>query len=189
MKKNTINISTWLKKIGVISFSGVFLAVQSCGGNGSPRLKEGGETKTVLEATKGTATELEEIEPGDDYKIIDERLIDERENSIAIVHNLDGTTDTLSLMKIKAENTSGTGSPRYRGLSSILMFGLASSFFRGNLSQTTPNPGAYKNQNAYNKSVALNNDLKNSATSRRVTSPGKASRGYGAGKSFRSHGG
>lgn len=165
--------------------SGILL-FQSCSGDGSPKIKDG-ETITIKEASKGTVTEVEEVKPGDDFKIIDEKIIDDKTKSTAIVHYLNGKTDTLSLQKLKSE--SETGNHGHSMLRGVLMYSLASSFFNRNLSNTAPNSAYYKNADAYNKSTGLKTDLDRTATSRRVTSPGKSSRGYGSGKSFRSHGG
>lgn len=187
MKKKYVKASTLGKKIIFPIVVSGMLVLQGCGGgDGSPRIKDG-ETITVLESSKGTVTEVEEVEPGDDFRIIDERIIDEKEKSIAIVHYLDGRNDTLSLQKLKSESKEGNHTNS--ALRGVLMYSLASSFFNRNLANTAPNAGYYKNAEAFNKSTGLKGDLEKSATSRRVQSPGKSSKGYGAGKSFRSHGG
>lgn len=186
MKKNYVKVSILSKNFIYLTIASGILALQSCGGDGSPRIKDG-ETVTVLESSKGTVTEVEEVEPGDDFKIIDEKIIDEKAQSTAIVHYLDGKIDTVSLQKLKTEEASGNHTNA--ALKGVLMYSLASSFFNRNLSNTKPNAGFYKNADAYNKSAGLKGDLEKTATSRRVTSPGKSSKGYGAGKSFRSHGG
>jgi len=187
MNKKTMSCAVFLRKIMLATVTSGAILTSSCGGDGSPKIKDAVD-KTYYEATKGTVTEVEEIEPGDDYKIIDERIIDEKENSIAIVHNLEGTIDTLSLAKIdKGSNEAG-----YRnrsGLRSILYYSLAASYFNRNLGGVQPNSSYYKDASAYNKSTGLKNDLKSTATSRRVKVPGASSKGYGSGKSFRSFGG
>ncbi|MUU77400.1 hypothetical protein [Winogradskyella endarachnes] len=186
MKKNFITGLALTKKITLIAAVSATLALQSCGEeDGSPRIKDAQE-ETIYESTKGVITEVEEVEPGEDYKIIDERIIDDKEKSIAIVHTLEGTVDTLSLRKLKDDNSS---TYRHSGLRSILYYSLASSYFNRNMNNVTPKQSNYKNASAYNKSTSLKNDLKSSATSRRVSVPGSSSKGYGSGKSFRSFGG
>lgn len=185
MKKNYVNVSTLLKKIALVSLVVSALTLHSCGGDGSPRIKDAKE-KTIKESTKGVITEVEEIEPGDDYKIIDEKIIDEKEKSIAIVHRLDGNIDTLSLRKLK---TDSEYSSRHSGLRGVLAYSLAASYFNRNLANTTPNSSYYKDATAYNKSTGLKSNLTSTAASRRVQIPGKSSSGYGSGKSFRSYGG
>lgn len=181
-----MSVSLLSKKLIYATIVTGAVVLQSCGGDGSPKIKDG-ETKTVLESSKGTVTEVEEVEPGDDFKIIDEKVIDDKTKSTAIVHYLDGKIDTLSLQKLKSE--SAEGNHTNAALKGVLMYSLASSFFNRNLANTQPNAGFYKNADAYNKSTNLKGDLEKTATSRRVTSPGKSSKGYGTGKSFRSHGG
>lgn len=187
MKKNSFTISIFCKKnilFPIMAFS--LLSLQSCGGDGSPRIKDG-ESVTIKESSKGTVTEVEEVKPGDDFKIIDEKIIDDKTKSTAIVHYLNGKTDTLSLQKLKSESQSGNHT--HSALRGVLMYSLASAFFSRNLANTTPNSSYYKTADAYNKSTGLKNDMVKTATSRRVMTPGRASRGYGAGKSFRSYGG
>ena len=189
MKKNFITGLALTKKITLIAAVAATLALQSCGEeDGSPRIKDAQE-ETVYESTKGIITEVEEVEPGDDFKILDERIIDDKSQSIAIVHNLEGTIDTLSLKKLKEDESSSNSSSRHSALRGVLYYSLAASFFNRNMSNVSPKQSNYKNTSAYNKSTGLKNDLKSSATSRRVSVPGSSSKGYGSGKSFRSFGG
>lgn len=185
MKKISLKVSALLKKFALLGIVLPALTLQSCGSDGSPRIKDSQE-KTISESTKGVITEVEEVPPGEDYKIIDEKIIDEKEKSIAIVHKLDGKIDTLTLRKLKDD-------PEYRNshraLRGVLAYSLAASFFNRNLSRTKPNSGYYKNADAYKKSTGLKNNLTSTATSRKVRVPGRASSGYGSGKSFRSYGG
>ncbi len=184
MKKKTLKLTVLSK---FIAYAGIFagsLFLQSCGGDGSPRIISADEV-TIYESSKGTETEVEEQEPGGKYLIIDERIIDDKEQSIAIVHNLDNTVDTLSLKTLKKEQFRG----RYSGLQGVLMYSLAASYFRRNMNGVRPNPTYYKNQDVFSKSSGLKSDLTSSATSRKVMSPKGASRGFGSNKSFRSYGG
>ncbi|GAB5564019.1 MAG: hypothetical protein Wins2KO_10820 [Winogradskyella sp.] len=186
MNKKIISGLALTKKMTLAAAIAAAITLQSCGEkDGSPRIKDAQE-ETVYESTQGVITEVEEIEPGNDYKIIDERLIDEKDKSIAIVHTLEGTVDTLSLRKMKEDKSSYS---RHSGLRGILYYSLAASYFNRSLRNVTPNQSNYKNATAYNKSSSLKNDLKSTATSRRVSVPGRSSRGYGSGKSFRSFGG
>ncbi|NRB60518.1 MAG: hypothetical protein HRU50_11350 [Winogradskyella sp.] len=186
MNKKIISGLALTKKMTLAAAIAAAITLQSCGEkDGSPRIKDAQE-ETVYESTQGVITEVEEIEPGNDYKIIDERLIDEKDKSIAIVHTLEGTVDTLSLRKMKEDKSSYSN---HSGLRSILYYSLAASYFNRSLRNVTPNQSNYKNATAYNKSSSLKNDLKSTATSRRVSVPGRSSRGYGSGKSFRSFGG
>lgn len=186
MNKNYFNPANYAKKIMLATVvSGTLLVAACSSDDGSPRLKEFDE-KTIHESSKGVVTEVEEIEPGNDYKIIDERIIDEKENSYAVVHTLEGTTDTLSLRKVASEKEETS---RHFGLNRILYYSLARSFFSNNMSNVTPDSRFYSTDAAYNKSTGLKNDLQKSAVSRTVKVPKASSSGYGARKSFRSFGG
>jgi hypothetical protein len=184
MKKSLISIFDLRKKLLFSSLVGTFLIFQSCKEDSSPRIKDA-TIQTILESTKGVITELEEIEPGDEYLIIDETIIADKEKSLAVVHYLDGRSDTLSLQDMKSES----GNQSNSAIGRVLVRSLAASYFNGNLNNTSPNQGFYKNEAAYNKSTGLKNDLTSTAISRSVSVPGNASTGYGSGKSFRSHGG
>lgn len=185
MNKKSISILALSKKIALVSTLTGSLIIQSCSTDGSPRIKDSKE-ETVYESTKGIVTEVEEIEPGEDYKILDERIIDDKEKSIAIIHTLDGKIDTLSLRKLKDDT--GTNY-RHSGLRGVLVYSLAASYFNRNLRNVNPSSSSYKNMSTYDKSRNLKNNLRNSATTRRVRVPGTSSSGYGGGKSFRSFGG
>lgn len=186
MKKNEFALRIVRKNISTIGMTLSILVLVSCGGgDGSPRIADG-ETKTITETTKGIITEVEEVEPGDEYLILDERVIDDQSQSVAIVHMLDGTIDTLSLQKMHSDASYGDS---HRGLRNVLMFSLAASIITRNMSNVAPNSAYYKNGAAFDKSNSLKSDISKSTTSRTVTSPKKGSKGYGSGKSFRSHGG
>lgn len=160
-----------------------FLMLQGCS-DGAPKLKDASE-QTVYVNTKGIETEVNEIEPGDVFKITDERILDSKEASRAIVHNLDNTVDTLSMASMKTESSD----PRRSALRSTLMGGLAIAYFTNRAGAVAPRSSSYANTSAYNKSNGLTSNLKSSATPKKVSIPGKSSRGYGSGKSFRSFGG
>lgn len=186
MNKKIITGLALTKKITLMAAITAALSFQSCGDDDpSPRIKDAQE-ETYYESTKGVVTEVEEVEPGNDYKIIDERIIDNKDQSIAIVHTLEGSVDTLSLRKMKEDESSYS---RHSGLRGILYYSLAASYFNRRMSNVSPKQSNYKNASAFNKSSGLKNDLRSSATSRRVSVPGRSSRGYGSGKSFRSFGG
>jgi len=69
------------------------------------------------------------------------------------------------------------------------MGGLAFAYLTNRSGAVRPRSGSYANTAAYNKSNGMASSLKSSATPRKVSMPGKSSRGYGSGKSFRSFGG
>jgi hypothetical protein len=186
MNKNPINALLLSRKIAAGLFASAIL-LQSCSSSdGSPRIKDF-EEQTVNESTQGVITELEEIEPGDDWKIVDERVIEDKDKSLAIVHTLEGETDTLSLKKMQSPRDSSVH--RHSGLRGILMYSMARSFFSNNMNNVTPESRYYKNSDAYKKSLGVRSQLQNTSVAKTVKVPSGASRGYGSGKSFRSFGG
>ncbi|WP_340198899.1 hypothetical protein [Ascidiimonas sp. W6] len=187
MNKKIINALELSKKLALAGLFSSMLVLNSCfSDNGEPRIKEYDE-KTVYESTKGIITEVEEIEPGNDYRVLDEKIIDDKSKSIAIVHALDGSIDTLSIAKIESDKQESNR--HHSALRPILYYTLASSLFRNNLGSVAPNSKYYKTQSAFNKSTGLKNDLQSTATRRTVRTPKASSSGYGKGKSFRSFGG
>jgi len=159
---------------------------QACFSDGSPRFKDAEEID-VLTTSQGVLSEIEEIEPGNEYKVLNEEIIDEKAKSMAIVHNLDGTTDSLSFAKMEKEGSSSTG--RHSSIRPFLMGTLAATFFNRNFNRTALDPTKYKSPSAYDKSKGMHSNLKSTASTRRVKVPGKGSKGYGGSKSFRSFGG
>jgi hypothetical protein len=173
-----------IKYLALVCIASFFM--QACSsGDGSPRFKDVEEID-VKTSTQGVITEVEEIEPGNEYKVLDETVIDDKSASMAIVHHLDGTTDSVSFAKL--ENDDGS----YHKSSSLrpfLMGTLAATFFRRNMGRATLDPKAYKNPAGYTKSQGLKGNLASTASTRRVKVPGKGSKGYGGKRSFRSFGG
>jgi len=158
--------------------------LQSCSGDGSPRFKDVEEIE-IKESSQGVISEIDEVEPGDTYKVLNEEIIDRKADSKAIVHNLDGTTDTLSFAKMSESGYQSTRS----GLRPFLMGTLAASFFTRNMRSSSLNPSNYKSTDAFNKSKGMRQSMLSNASTRRIKVPGKKSKGYGGSKSFRSFGG
>jgi len=80
-----------------------FLLFQGCS-DGAPKLKDASE-QTVYITTQGVETFVDEVEPGNEFKITDEKILDSKDASRAIVHNLDQTIDTLSMASMKGESS------------------------------------------------------------------------------------
>ncbi len=160
-----------------------FLLFQACSSD-EPRLKDASE-QTVYITTKGVEALVEEVEPGEIFKIKDENILDSKEASRAIVYNLDQSIDTVSMAALRQD----PADPRRSALRSTLMGGLAFAYLTNRSGALSPKSGSYVNSKAYNKSNSMTSSLRSSATPRKVSIPGKSSRGYGAGKSFRSFGG
>jgi hypothetical protein len=187
MKNHQSSTSQIKLKYFSLIFIGSFF-MQSCSsGDGSPHFKDAEEVE-VKTTSQGVISELEEIDPGNEYKVINEEIIDDKAASMAIVHNLDGTTDSLSFDKLEKEGSSGSKNS-HSSLRPFLMGTLAATYFNRNYNRTTLDPNKYKNPGAYNKSKGMRSTLGSTASTRRVSVPGKGSKGYGGSKSFRSFGG
>lgn len=159
------------------------LLLQGCS-DGAPKIKDATE-QTVYVNTKGIETIVTEVEPGDVFKIEDETILDSKEASRAIVSNLDLSIDTISMASMSGESSD----PRRSALRSTLMGGLAFAYLTNRVGGVAPRSSSYANQSAFNKSQGMTSSLKNSAVPKKVSVPGKASKGYGSGKSFKSFGG
>lgn len=173
-----------MRKIVPASLLASCLIISGCY-DGSPKIKDATE-QTVYINNKGIETEVQEVDPGDVFKILDERILEDKESSRAIVNNLDSTIDTISMATLKDESQS---SGRRSAIRSTLMGGLALAYMTNRAGAIAPRSSSYMNKASYNKSNGLASNLKSSATPRKVSIPGKTSKGYGSGKSFRSFGG
>lgn len=161
--------------------------MQSCSsGDGNPRFKDAEEIE-VKTTSQGVISEIDEIEPGNEYTVINEEIIADKSASMAIVHNLDGTTDSLTFDRLEREGSGNNG--RHSSLRPFLMGTLAATYFNRNYNRTALDPNKYRNSGAYNKSKGMRSTLGSTASTRRVKVPGKGSKGYGGSRSFRSFGG
>ena len=185
MRKKEFELRLVRKKLSTIGFVLGLLVLVGCG-ESSDNASYGEETEVIVESTKGVITELEEIEPGDDFLIVDEQIIEDQSQSIAIVHYLDGRIDTVSLVALEADQSYSDSN---RGLRNVLMYSLAAAVLTRNFGAVNPNSAAYKSNAAFNKSSGLHGEMKRTTTTRTVSSPKSGSKGYGSNRSFRSSGG
>lgn len=175
------------------------LLFTSCGNNVEYVQEE------VVEMTKGVVTTVEEVSP-DEFRIVDEQVIDDKNASQVIANYISGDSDTMNLAEVQdwsggsgnydsnsstASNTTSSDTTRhYRrrsGIGSIIMYGYM-GYMMGRT--TSPNPAAYKNQSTYNRvSNSTGSTLNKTAKRTTVSKPSKTKSGYGSGKSTRSYGG
>lgn len=192
-----------LKKGLVLTTIAGTLLFTSCGSNVEYVEEE------VVEMTKGVVTTVEEVSP-DEFKIIDEQVIEDKDASMVIANYIDGETDTMSLAEVQGDWSGGSGSfdsngeatsptanttsqdttrhyRRRSGIGSIIMYGYI-GYMMGRT--TRPNPAAYRNANTYNRVAnTTGNTLNNTATRKTVSKPATGKSGYGSSKSTRSYGG
>jgi hypothetical protein len=144
-------------------------------------------TKNITESTKGVVTTIKEVTPGE-YKIDEERVIDNKDGSYVTVEKLDGSKDSTSLQSLKDPERSRSFFGTYM-VSRLLMGSLAGTYFNRNMSSVSVDPANYSNKQAYNNSQKLKGNMANTARTRPVSVPSSGSKGYGASRSFRSFGG
>ena len=171
------------------------LALGACG---SPANRGQDVDELFEEVNQGVVTEVTEVAP-DEWRIADERVVDDSTRSRVIARGLDGVTDTFTLDELRrrdalaAADSTGANQRQYRRsgfFTPILFYGLFGSRFGrsfGAGAGVGPRPGAYVNASTYNR-------VQNTAGTR-LRTPGSSSRpsggrsGYGAGRSTRSFGG
>jgi hypothetical protein len=144
-------------------------------------------TQDITESTKGVVTTIKEVTPGE-YKIDDEKVIENKDGSYVTVENLDGSKDSTSLQSLRDPSHSRSFFGTY-AISSLLMGSLAGTYFNRNMSSVSVNPSNYSNSQAYNNSQKLKGNMVNTARTRPVSAPSSRSKGYGTSRSFRSFGG
>lgn len=151
-----------------------------------------------IELTKGLITTLEEVEP-DNFKIIDEQVVDSKADSRVITHYMDGTIDTLMLNDVNPNTLSSTAEPtdstdrrhyyRRRSMSGVLMGGLM-GYYMGRSTSVPPSASSYRDQNTYNRvNSSTGRTLSNTASRTTVRKPTSGSSGFGGSRSTRSSGG
>ena len=170
------------------------LALGACG---SPANRGQDVDGLFEDVDQGVVTELREVSP-DEWRIADERVVEDSLQSRVIATGLDGVSDTFTLDELRAQGAVAAADTtvadtrhRRRGFfTPILFYGLFGSRFGrsyGRNSGVGPRPGAYVNQSAYNRVQ--------STAAPRLRTPGSSARpsggrsGYGAGRSTRSFGG
>ncbi|NRB51648.1 MAG: hypothetical protein HRU41_28505 [Saprospiraceae bacterium] len=151
-----------------------------------------------VELTKGLITTLEEVEP-DNFKIIDEQVVDSKAQSRVITHYMDGTIDTLMLNDVDPNTLASTAEPsdstdrhhyyRRRSMSGVLMGGLM-GYYMGRSTSVPPSASSYRDQNTYNRvNSSTGRTLSNTASRTTVRKPTSGSSGFGGSRSTRSSGG
>lgn len=164
------------------------LSLTACGSGSSE--EEEYVTEEVVEYHKGLITELQEVEEGQ-FKIIDEQLTENPDSSWVYAHNLDGTTDTLSLAHVKLIDsvTQGDTTSRHGSLNRTLRSGFFGYMLGRSLGSPT-SASAYANPGVHSRvAQTTGNAFTSSSTvsTRRVPVSGRS--GFGGGKSTRSFGG
>ncbi|MDB5242813.1 MAG: hypothetical protein JWP57_3438 [Spirosoma sp.] len=168
--------------------------LQSCGNNGSDEAE-----RTETSFGKGVRTYITETAPGN-FKITDE-VPAQPGQAGAIVSYADGHRDTLSVEAAKRlvdtdestrnynQNPAAYGSMHHNGLANVLLWGsLGYMLGRNNSSQYYNDrqrygSGVYANQNLYQRSTQLGDNIRSSRVTRTVRPSGGRSGFFGGGRS------
>jgi hypothetical protein len=168
--------------------------LQSCGNSQSEQPE-----RTETSFGKGVRTYITETAPGN-FKITDE-VPAQPGQAGAIVSYADGHRDTLSVEAAKRlvdtdestrnynQNPSAYGSMHHNGLANVLLWGsLGYMLGRSNSSQYNNDrqrygSGVYANQNLYQRSTQLGDNIRSSRVTRTVRPSGGRSGFFGGGRS------
>lgn len=137
--------------------------------------------------TQGLITTVQEVQP-ESYKISGEQAVQDTADSRIIAVYLDSTRDTFTLAEVRLIQQSGYSGPR-SGVFGAASYGLMGFMMGRSMSRFRPSSSAYMDQKTYNKvnSTTGNSIRSSSKTVRRPST--RSSKGFGSGRSTRSHGG
>jgi hypothetical protein len=146
-------------------------------------------TEEVTIPTEGLITTVKEVQT-DQFRIEDEEVVANTEDSRIIAKYMDSTIDTFTLDE--AQLVRDTTTTAYRRQSSVMRmasFGLMGYLMGRSMGSFRPNSSAYVDQSTYNRvSNGAGQRMQQTARKTSVTRPAKGKSGYGSG-STRSYGG
>ena len=182
------------RRLGEVALVSAAIALVACG---SPANRGEDVDQLFEDANQGIVTELREVSAGE-WRIADERVVDDSTQSRVIATRLDGATDTFTLDQIgrdgavaAADSTSGRGYRRGSFFTPILFYGLFGSRFGRSygFAGAGPRPGAYVNRGTYNRVQSTAGNQLRTARPGGSARPSSSRTGYGSGRSTRSFGG
>jgi len=140
--------------------------------------------ETLEEPTQGIRVELQETEQ-DLFKITDEEILENREDSRIIASYLDNTVDTFTIDEVTLMSQDNPRGSMLRTVAYAGMFG----YMMGRPMSSGVARSAYASDKAFNKSSnAGTSQMRSTARKSTVRKP-TASKRYGGGKSTKSYGG
>jgi hypothetical protein len=150
----------------------------------------GDSTEEVEMPTQGLITTVKEVEK-DAFKIEDETTIPDTAGSLIIAKYLDGKIDTFTLDEARLVQQGGSHGSSMAGPIVAAAGAGFLGYMMGRSMASRPQPGAYTNQQAYNRvNSTAGSSIRNTAA--RVSRPSSGSRsssGFGGGRSSRGFGG
>jgi len=141
----------------------------------------GSADSEALSPTQGVVTKVKEIET-ESFKITDEQIVENKEDSRIIATYLDGKIDTFTLEQASLVDESN---PRRRSSRGILMGGMM-GYMMGKSMSSPMNRSSFASDDAFKKSNTKSSSFKSTAKRSTVNS---AKKGFGSSKSTRSFGG
>ncbi|MCB0633178.1 MAG: hypothetical protein R2824_11195 [Saprospiraceae bacterium] len=141
-----------------------------------------------VEFTQGVITFMEEVTP-EQYKIVDEQIVDNKEDSKIITQYIDGHRDTMTLYEAQVVNQDTT--TQQRRYYHRTYYGGLMGYYLGRSHSVPPSPGVYQDPSTYNRvQNSTGSTLQRTARRTMVSRPSKSSSGFGSSsKSSRSYGG
>lgn len=137
--------------------------------------------------TQGLITTVQEVQ-AESYKITDEQAVQDTADSRIVAVYMDSTRDTFTLAQARLAQQSGYTGHR-SGVFSAASFGFMGFMMGRSMSRFRPSSSAYMDQKTYNKvNSTAGNSVRSSAKTVRKPST-RSSKGFGSGRSTRSHGG
>lgn len=158
-----------------------------------------GGAQRVDEIENGIVTTVREVENGE-FLIEDEQMVETKSVSAIIAKYADNTVDTIPLNEAERMMTEGTETSvdstqqrhyhRRSSLVSVASYGLMGYMLGRSMGSFSPRPGAYMNQQTYQRVNNSTGTRFRNATARSASkSPSKGKSGYGSSRSTRSYGG
>lgn len=147
-------------------------------------------TEEQVEFTQGVVTFMEEVTP-EQYRIVNEKLVDNQADSRIITDYLDGHRDTITLYEAQAVSADSTRDTDHHRSYHRTYYGGLIGYYLGRSASVPPSPGVYRDQSTYNRvQNSAGTTLQQTARRTTVSRPANSSRGFGSGsKSSRSYGG
>lgn len=145
-------------------------------------------TEEKIEYTQGVITYMEEVSP-EQFKIIDEVLVANKEDSRIITDYMDGSRDTITLYEAQAISADTTNNTQHRRHYRAYYGGLI-GYYLGRSAMVPPSPASYQDQSTYNRvQNTAGTGMQQTARRTTVTRPSNARRSFGSSRSTRSYGG
>ena len=184
----TLPPDEWRRRVPAAALAAVLLGAPACGDNV--------ERVPVVRYAEGVEAELREVAP-DEWRIADERVVPDTNDTRVIATGLDGVSDTFALAELRgqpagalADSTERRRTRRRSSFGPVLLYGLIGNRLGGYRIGAAPRAAAYVDRGTYER-VQSGAGARLSRGARRTTvaRPAGGRSGYGGGAGGRSYGG